>query len=423
MGESNIVVGLDLGTTKSRAVVAERDSTGVLKILGVGVSPSGGLRKGVVVDVERTVQSITAAVEEAGVMSGFPIRSVCTGVAGDHIRSLDSRGAIAVGGSEQEITAADLERVVVAARTVAIPFDREVLHVTPQEYSVDELEGVRDPIGLSGVRLEASVHIVTAAVTSVQNICRSVQRAGIDVSHVMLESLACARATLEADESELGVCVVNIGGSTTDIAAFSKGSVRRTAVIGMGGQSVTNDLAICLRTSWPTAEQVKHAYGSALTELVDADATVAVPTIAGRLPEQVSQREVASIIEARMEEIFQQVGSHIQTIGGSAALGAGVVLTGGSAELPGCAELAEHVLGLPVRVGGVAERVTGLNDKIVSSEFCTAVGLVQLAADALETDEAVGPSFAVRRSARLAMSDGRLETVTGRMKEWFNTLM
>ncbi len=424
MVEADVVVGLDLGTTKSRAIVAQRERAGLLKIIGVGVSPSGGLRKGVVVDVERTVQSITTAVEEAAVMSGFQIRSVCTGVAGDHIRSLDSRGAIAVGGLEQEITSADLERVVVAARTVAIPFDREVLHVTPQEFAVDELEGIRDPVGMSGVRLEASVHIVTAAVTSVQNICRSVQRAGIEVNHVMLESLACARAALDPEESELGVCVVNIGGSTTDVALFSKGSVRRTAVVGMGGQSITNDMAICLRTSWPTAEQIKHAYGGALAELVDAEATLAVPSIAGREPEHVFQREVAEIIEARMEEIFLQVDNHIQASGGSTALGAGVVLTGGGAQMPGCAELAERALGVPVRVGGPGEGVVGLSEKVVSPEFCTAVGLVHLAADSLEPDEAGnGAPFAVRRSSRLAMSDSRLETVTGRMKEWFNTLM
>jgi len=420
--ETDVVAGLDLGTTKSRVIVAARELSGQLKIIGVGVSPSGGLRKGVVVDVERTVQSITSAIEEASVMSGFPIRSVCTGVAGDHIRSLDSRGAIAVAGQEQEITAMDRERVVLAARTVAIPFDREVLHVTPQEFAVDELEGIRDPIGMTGVRLEASVHIVTAAVTSVQNICRSVQRAGIEVNHVMLESLACARATLKPDESELGVCVVNIGGSTTDVAIFSKGSVRRTAVIGMGGQSVTNDMAICLRTSWPTAEQLKLTYGSAMAEAVDAEALIPVPSFASREPEFVSQREVAQIIEARMEEILLEVEKQIQACGGAALLGAGVVLTGGGAQVPRCTELAESAFGLPVRVGGTLG-VTGLSDKVASPEFCTVVGLAHLAADSLHPDQDEGARFAVRRSSRLMMSDSRLETVTGRMKEWFQTLM
>ena len=422
MVEADVVVGLDLGMTKSRAVVAQRERPGYLKIIGVGVSPSGGLRKGVVVDVERTVQSITAATEEAAVMSGFPIRSVCAGVAGEHIRSLDSRGAIAVAGQEQEITAADRERVVVAARTVAIPFDREVLHVTPQEFAVDELEGIRDPIGMTGVRLEASVHIVTAAVTSVQNICRSIQRAGIEVNHVMLESLACARAALAPDESELGVCVVNIGGSTTDVAIFSKGSVRRTAVIGMGGQSVTNDVAICLRTSWPRAEQIKQAHGGAIADVVDAEDMVPVPCIAGREPEFVSRKEVAQIIEARMEEILQQVASQIRACGGGSTLGAGVVLTGGGAQLSRCTELAERVLGLPVRVGG-SLGLSGLSDMVAGPEYCAAVGLVHLAADSLDLDEGIGARFAVRRNSRSAASDSRLETATGRMKEWFQTFM
>ena len=420
MVESDVVVGLDLGTTRSRVIVAEREDAGGLRIVGVGTSPSGGLRRGVVVDVERTVQSITAAVEEAGVMSGYPIRSVCTGVAGGHVRSLDSRGAIAVAGQEQEITTVDRDRVVAAARTVAIPFDREVLHVTPQEYAVDDLEGIRDPIGMTGVRLEASVHIVTAAVTSVQNICRSVERAGIEVNHVMLASLACARAALDPEESEVGVCVVNVGGSTTDVAIFDKGSVRRTAAIDMGGQSVTNDMAICLRTSWPAAEQMKRSRGAALAEAADAEAMVPVPSIAGREPEYVSEREVAAIIEARMEEIFVQVAEHIRACG-SAHLGAGVVLTGGSVEIAGCQALAERVLGLPVRVGAPTG-VAGLSDKVAGPEFCTAVGLVLLAAESLYPSAAGGPEFAIRRSSRIAPAEGRLETVAGRMKEWFQTL-
>ena len=414
MPNRDIVVGLDLGTTKICAVIAERTDEGPLHVIGIGNSPSDGLRRGVVVDVEKTVQSLTAAVREAELMAGVQVEGVHAGIAGEHISSLDSDGAIAVSG--REVTSMDRERTIAAARTVAIPFDREVLHVLPQEFSVDDQGGIRNPVGMFGVRLGTTVHIVTGAVTSVQNICKSVQRADIEVRDIVLEPLASSRAVLDDDEKEMGVCLVDIGGGTTDMALFAEGSVRKTAVIAVGGQNVTSDVAICLRTAWSHAEKLKCSFGAALEEEVGEDEMVEVPGISGREAESIPRSQLAAIIEARMEEIFLMVRREIRRSRFADQLRAGIALTGGGAMIPGAAELAEQVFELPVRLGQ-PRGFGGLGDQVTSPVFSTAMGLVLLA-----TEQADAGQFRARHRMR-ALSDGRFEAVAGRMREWFETLL
>jgi cell division protein FtsA len=383
MGQDEVVVGLDIGTTKVCAIIAEPTPTGDPKVLGVGISPSEGVRRGVVVDMDKTVQAIQRAVQEAELMAGLRVGAVCLGIAGEHIASLNSRGVIAVGGEQHEIEAEDKARVIEAARAVAIPFDRQVLHVLPQEFSVDDQEGIRDPVGMCGVRLETTVHIATAGATAVQNLTRGVERAGLRAQGVYLESLASSRAVLEEEELEMGVCLVDIGGGTTSLALFYQGSVRHSAVIGLGGQSLTSDIAICLRTSWSHAERIKCGWGAARAYGIGQEETVEVPGIAGRAPQQVPRRELASIIEARMEEILAMVGDELSRSGYAEHLSAGVVLTGGGALLEGAAEQAELLLGLPVRLGAPRE-LLGMSEQLSGPAFATAAGLVLMGAQELE---------------------------------------
>ena len=415
MDYGEIVVGLDLGTTKICALIAEISVEAGLKVIGVGTYPSDGLRRGVVVDVEKTIQSIGKAVKEAELMAGVQVESVYVGIAGEHIGSVNSRGVIGVAGSNREISLADKEKVIEAARAVAIPFDREVLHVLPQEFIVDDQRGIRDPNGMSGVRLETSVHIVTGAVTSVQNICKSVQRSNIAVRDVVLEPLASAKAVLHEDEREMGVCLVDIGGGTTDVAIFQEGSVRHTAVIGVGGQNVTSDIAIVLRTSWAHAEKIKFESGTALLDDDQTTEEVEVPGVAGRRPQIVSRRELGAIIEARMEEVFVLVGEQIQRSGYAELLGAGIVLTGGGALLDGTVELAERLLELPVRLG-TPKAGGGMGEGIASPIYATAMGLVLFGAEAGVVD-----GWSTRRSKGL--SEGRFDTVMSRMTDWLKTLV
>ena len=370
------IVGLDIGTTKIGVIIAEAGPTGDLKIVGVGSSPSDGLRKGVVVNIDKTVKSIQKAVEEAELMAGVDVGAVYVGIAGDHIKSINSRGVIAVSRSDNEITRHDVDRVIEAARAVAIPLDREMLHVLPQDFVVDEQPGIKDPVGMSGVRLEGDVHIVTAAVTSVQNLQKSVEKAGLRAAGIVLEPLASAFAVLEADERELGCAVIDIGGGTTDVIVFVEDSVRHTASIGLGGRNVTNDLAIGIRTPLEKAEEIKRAFGTCLRGGPGDNDYIPVPGVGGREDREVSRAVLASIIEPRMREIFTLALRELQKNRHLDTLGAGIILTGGSSMLHGAAELAEQVFGMPVKVAS-PKGFGGLTDAASTPVHATGVGLVR----------------------------------------------
>ncbi|TMQ50192.1 MAG: cell division protein FtsA [Candidatus Eisenbacteria bacterium] len=375
MAEQKIVAGLDIGTTKITAIVAEPEEDGDgIRIVGVGSAPSDGLKRGVVVNLEKTTRSIQYAVQEAERMSGRTIRAVFAGIAGEHIRGINSRGVIAVSRKDAEIRPHDLERVIEAAKAVAIPADREILHVLPQEFIVDDQDGIRDPVGMSGVRLEAEVHIITGAASACRNVIRAAERAGLVVEELVLEPLASADAVLTQDERDLGVALFDIGGGTTDVAIFYEGSVRHTAVIGLGGANVTNDLAIGLRTPVERAEQLKLQSGCALTSMVSPKEVVQVPSVGGRLDREVSRHMLAMMIEPRIEEIFELGKKEIRKNHVGDLLGAGVVLTGGASNLAGMPELAEQVFDLPVR-RGVPMGITGLTEAVCDPRFATGVGL------------------------------------------------
>ncbi|MBI2014866.1 MAG: cell division protein FtsA [Candidatus Rokubacteria bacterium] len=368
------VVGLDVGTTKICAVIARPAAAGGLDVVGVGTAPSRGLRRGVVVNIDSTVEAIKAAVAEAEQMAGVEVAGVYAGVAGGHIKGVNSRGVVAVSGKDREVSEADVERVVEAARAINLPQDREIIHVLPQNFTVDDGDGVREPVGMSGVRLEVEVHIVTAAVTSVQNVVRSVNRAGLAVHDVVLEPLASAEAVLHEDEKELGVLVIDIGGGTTDLALLRGGAVWHTAILPLGGDHITNDIAIGLRTPMADAEDLKKRYGCALTALVPAEETVDVPSVGGRKPRQLSRQVLSEIIQPRVEEIFTLVARELGRAGFQDAATAGVVVTGGTALMEGVVELAEAVFDQPVR-RGVPRGVGGLADVVGSPVYATAVGL------------------------------------------------
>jgi cell division protein FtsA len=369
----NILVGLDVGTTKICAIVGEIVDEKRVDIIGIGTHPSKGLKKGMVVNIESTVESIKRAVEEAELMAGVQINSVYTGIAGGHIKGFNSRGVIAV--KDHEVSRSDIQRVIDAAKAVAIPLDREILHVLPQEFIVDSQDGIKDPLGMSGVRLEAEVHIITGAVTSAQNIVKSINRAGLEMMEIILQPLASSEAVLTADEKELGVAVVDIGGGTTDIATWVEGSVRHTAVLGIGGNHFTNDIAIGLRTPPAEAEKIKIRYGCASSELVKDNETIEVPSVGGRPSRILSRQLLAEIIEPRAEEIFTLVAREIEKMGYEDRVASGVVITGGTSCLAGMVEVAERVLNLPVR-RGTPSGVGGLIDIVNSPMYATGVGLI-----------------------------------------------
>jgi cell division protein FtsA len=375
MGKENLIVGLDIGTTKIAVIIAELQESGEPKIVGIGTSRSEGLKRGVVINLEKTVESIAQAVEDAELMAGVKVNSVFAGIAGDHIRSINSRGVIAISRSGNEIVPSDVERVINAARTVALPMDREIIHVLPQEYTVDDQSGIKDPVGMSGARLEAEVHIVTGAVTSAQNIYRSVKKAGLEVCDFVLQPLASSYALLSPDEEELGVALIDLGGGTTDIAIFHDGSIRHTAVIGVGGKNVTNDIAIGLRTPVEQAEEIKKSYGCALSALVDSDEMINVPGVAGREPKEISRSVLAAIIEPRAEETFSLVLREMKKSNYSELLGAGVVLTGGGSLMQGMVELAEQIFDLPAKKG-VPQGFSGLVEVASTPIHSTGVGLI-----------------------------------------------
>jgi cell division protein FtsA len=367
-----MMVGLDIGTTKICTVVGEIQN-GLINIIGIGSHPSRGLRKGVVVNIDGTVQSIRKAVEEAELMAGCQIDSVFAGIAGGHIRGINSHGVIAV--KNREITEHDIERVIDAARAIPIPMDREVIHVLPQEYIVDEQDGIRDPIGMCGVRLEGKVHIVTGAVTSAQNVIRCANRAGLNVNDIVLEQLGCSEAVLSSEEKELGAGVVDIGGGTTDLVIFCNGSIKHTSVLPLAGNHITSDISLGLRTPAEEAEKLKKKYGCALVSMVKKDEMIEVPSVGGRKPRTLSRQTLAEIIEPRVEEILTLVQGEIVRSGYANLIGSGIVLTGGTAIMEGMPEIAEQVFNLPVR-RGYPMGITGLVDLVNSPIYATGVGLV-----------------------------------------------
>lgn len=396
------IVGLDIGTTKICTVVGEiRD--GQIDIIGIGTSPSKGLRKGVVVNIESTVQSIRKAVEEAELMAGCHITSVYAGIAGGHIKGINSHGVIAV--KNKEITPNDVKRVIDAASAIAIPMDREVIHVIPQEFIVDDQDGIKDPVGMSGVRLEGKVHIITGAITSAQNIIKCANKAGLDVDDIVLEQLGSSEAVLTPEEKELGAAIIDIGGGTTDLVIFSNGSIKHTAVFSLAGSHVTNDISVGLRTPIEEAEKIKIRYGCALTSMVRKDETIEVPSVGGRKPRILSRQTLAEIIEPRMEEILSLVHDEIVKIGYRNMIVSGLILTGGGAILEGVPELAEQIFNLPVR-RGTPIGIGGLVDLVNSPLYATGVGLVLY-------------GCRNRSKGRFKVGEGNIfSKVTHRMREW-----
>jgi cell division protein FtsA len=378
MTDEQIFVGLDIGTTKIAAVIARLDEYNMLNIAGVGTSPSYGLRRGTVINIEKTVQSIKKANEQAQLMAGTHINRVYAGIAGDHIRSINSKGVIAVSGKDRIITQNDIDRVVDAAKAIALPMDREIIHILPQEFIVDEQDGIKNPLGMAGTRLECEVHIVTAATASVQNIINCVRQAGYSVDEMVLEPYASSLAVLDEDELDLGVAIMDIGGGTSDLAVFFDGSIRYTSVIGLGGQHVTNDISHGLRTPMEQAEEIKMKYGCASQDMIDQEELIMVPGIHGRAQREIARSVLSAIIEPRMEEIFSMALRELEKSDVYNSLGAGVVLTGGASLLPGTVELAEKVLGLPVKIGTPTVS-GGLVDTIKSPIYATAVGLIHYA--------------------------------------------
>ncbi len=374
MPKSELIVGLDIGTTKISVVVGEINEHGNINIVGVGNSPSTGLRKGVVVNIEQTVQSIRQAIEEAEAMVGCTIGSVYAGIAGSHIKGTNSHGVIAIKGSE--VNQKDVERVLDAAKAVAIPMDREVIHILPQEYIVDDQHGIIEPLGMSGVRLEVNVHIVTGSVTSAQNILRSCQKSDLDVTDIVLEALASSKAILTDEEREIGVAIVDIGGGTSDIAIFADNAIKYTGAVPLGGQNLTNDIAFGLRTPISAAEKIKIKYGCCLGEMVSPDETIEVPSVGGRPSRQVARQVLAAICEPRMEEILFHINQELERSGYKRKIGAGVVLTGGGALIEGAQELAEQIFGLPTRIGSPQNLGGGFTEMVNNPKYATAVGLL-----------------------------------------------
>src|SRR6056300_287645 len=368
-----MIVGLDIGTSKVVAIVGEVREDGTLEVIGLGSHPSRGLKKGVVVNIDSTVHSIQRAVEEAELMAGCQIDSVYAGIAGSHIRSLNSHGIVAI--RDKEVTPADVERVLDAAQAMAIPADQKILHILPQEYVIDHQEGVKEPLGMSGVRLEAKVHLVTCAVNSAQNIEKCVRRCTLEVRDVILEQLASSYSVLTEDEKDLGVCLVDIGGGTSDIAIFTEGAIKHTAVIPIAGDQVTNDIAMALRTPTQNAEDIKIKYACALTQLASPEDTIKVPSVGDRPPRDLSRQSLAEVVEPRYDELFTLIQGEIRRSGFEELIPAGVVLTGGTSKMEGAMELAEEIFHMPVRVGA-PQYAHGLSDIISNPIYATAVGLL-----------------------------------------------
>ena len=402
----NLIVGLDIGTSKIAAIVAEMRPEGGFEVIGMGSSPSRGLKKGVVVNIESTVNAIQRALEEAELMADCKIRDVWTGIAGSHIRSFNSHGMVAI--KDREVAQSDVDRVVETAKAIPIPTDQQILHVLNQEFVIDGQEDVREPLGMSGVRLEVKVHIVTGAVSAAQNIMKCVRRCGLEVNDLILQPLASAMAVLSEDERDLGVCLVDIGGGTTDIAVFTQGAIRHTAVIPIAGDQITNDIAMALRTPTKEAEEIKRRYGCALRELADPQEMVEVPGVGERGSKKMSRQTLAEVIEPRVEELYSLIQSELRRSGFEELLSSGIVITGGSAAMQGMVELGEEVFHMPVRLG-LPSYAGGLSEVIRNPRYSTGVGLLM-----------AGLSQHQRQQIE-KMQSGSFKQIVGRMKKWFET--
>ncbi len=400
----DLIVGLDIGTSKIVAVVAEATPEGGLNIIGMGQSPSRGLKKGVVVNIEATVSAIQRALEEAELMANCKITHVYTGIAGSHIKAQNSSGMLPI--RDREVSQADMDRVIEIARALNIPADQQVLHVLPQEFIIDGQDGVREPLGMSGVRLEVKVHIVTGAVSAAQNIVKCVRRCGLEVKDLVLQPLASSHAVLNDDEKDLGVCIVDIGGGTTDIAVFTRGAIQHVAVIPIAGDQITNDIAMTLRTPTREAEDLKIQHGIALRQLADPKEMIEVPGIGERGPRMLSKQLLSEVVEPRVEELFSLVQAELRRSGFEEQISSGIVLTGGSSLMRGMVELAEEVFHMPVRIG-VPEYIGGFSERVRNPRFATGVGLLLAGLEKHEIDEAAriqGASF---------------KQILERMKAWF----
>jgi cell division protein FtsA len=407
--QDGLIVGLDIGTTKVCACIAEINDNGILEVIGVGTAPSQGLRRGVVINIESTLKSVAAAIEAAELMSGREVESLVTGIAGAHIEGINSRGVVAVSGRDREISSEDIARVIEAAKAIVIPMDREVLHVIPQEFIVDDQRGIKDPLDMIGIRLEAEVHIVTGSVTSAQNLLKCVNRAGFRVSEIVLESLAASRAVLTEDEKELGVLLIDLGGGTTDVLVHLDGAPYHTDVVALGGSQVTNDISIILKTPLDVAERIKKESGCCYLPLVDKDERVMIPGVGGWPAATIPRQELIKIIQPRMAEIFSMVREQLEKKDYMRHLGGGVVLTGGGALIPGAAELALEVFGIPARIG-VPDKLRGLVEEYQNPAFATAMGLVLYGSEA----DSVSEGGIGRRKG-----EGLMSRLKGWMKEFF----
>jgi cell division protein FtsA len=402
----NLIVGLDIGTSKIAAIVAEMTPEGGFEVIGMGSSPSRGLKKGVVVNIESTVNAIQRALEEAELMADCKIRDVWTGIAGSHIRSFNSHGMVAI--KDREVAQSDVDRVVETAKAIPIPTDQQILHVLNQEFVIDGQEDVREPLGMSGVRLEVKVHIVTGAVSAAQNIMKCVRRCGLEVNDLILQPLASAMAVLSEDEKDLGVCLVDIGGGTSDIAVFTQGAIRHTAVIPIAGDQITNDIAMALRTPTKEAEEIKRRYGCALRELADPQEMVEVPGVGERGSKKMSRQTLAEVIEPRAEELYSLVQAELRRSGFEELLSSGIVITGGSAAMQGMVELGEEVFHMPVRLG-LPSYAGGLSEVIRNPRYSTGIGLLMAGLNQHQ------------RQQIEKMQSGSFKQIVGRMKKWFET--
>ncbi len=402
--DRNLIVGLDIGTSKVAAIVSELTPMGEIEIIGIGVSPSRGLKKGVVVNLESTVQAIRSAVEEAELMAGCEIKSVFAGIAGSHIRSLNSHGIVAI--KDKEVSQYDINRVIDSARAVAIPADQKILHILPQEFVIDLQDGIKEPIGMSGIRLEAKVHMVTGSVSAAQNIIKCIRRCDLEVSDIVLEQLASCTAVLTEDEKDLGVCLIDIGGGTTDIAIFTEGAIKHTSVIPIAGDQVTNDIAVALRTPTQHAEQIKIQHACALSQLAEADEMIDVPSIGDRESRTIMKQNLTEIIAPRYEELLFLVQAELRRSGFEDLIPAGIVISGGSSKASGLVELAEEIFHMPVRLGGPHD-VSGLTDVVSNPIYSTGVGLVMYGKDYQQEYSVEGQGD---------LNEGLFE----KMKNWFS---
>jgi cell division protein FtsA len=402
--DKNLIVGLDIGTSKIVTIVAELLPEGTLKVIGLGQHPSRGLKKGVVINIDSTMQAIQRSIEEAELMADCKINTVYTGIAGNHIKSLNSHGMVKI--KDAEVTQMDVDRVVETARAVALPADQQILHILTQEFIIDGQDDVREPLGMSGMKLEVKVHIVTGAVAAAQNIVKCIKRCGLEVSDLILQPLASSIAVLTEDEKELGVCLVDIGGGTTDIAVFKNGSIRHTAVIAVAGDQITNDIAVAFRTPTQSAEDIKIKHGCALRQLADAREVVEVPGVDGREARQLSIQTLAEVIEPRVVELYELVLQELRRSGMEEMIASGIVITGGSAMMRGMIELGEEIFHMPVRMG-MPRYVGGLSEVVSNPRYATGVGLILMGKQQLE------------RHLTGQMESSSVGRIFDKMKSWF----